>query len=148
MGNICRSPTAEGCMTRHIKQQDVAHLFEIDSAGTIGYHVGEAPDSRSQQYALTMGVDLSLQKSRKVSDKDFFDFDHLIAMDHDNLNSLKSSQPQNSTAKLSLLTDWLEKPDYADVPDPYYGSGDGFKIVFDLVDDATLSLLEQLKHRS
>jgi len=147
MGNICRSPTAEGCMTRHIMQQDVAYLFEIDSAGTIGYHVGEAPDHRSQQYAIANGVDLSEQRSRKVSDKDYLEFDHIIAMDSDNLNCLNSSKPSSSTAKISLLTDWLEQTEWVDVPDPYYGSGNGFKTVFDLVNDATLSLLEKLKPR-
>jgi protein-tyrosine phosphatase len=145
MGNICRSPTAEGCMRHHVQQQDVAHLFEIDSAGTIGYHTGEAPDPRSQQYALQQGIDLSKQHARKVHDKDFKSFDHIIAMDSDNLNKLKRTQPKLSTAKISLLTDWLNESEFVDVPDPYYGSGNGFKTVFDLVNTATLSLFEQLK---
>ncbi len=147
MGNICRSPTAEGCMQYHITQQQLQHYFKIDSAGTIGYHAGEAPDFRSQQYALKHEVDLSWQRARKVELIDYLNFDYVIAMDRENLWNLNQSKPSESKADLSLLTDWFPGTSFIDVPDPYYGEGDGFETVFNLVNEATLRLLEALKNK-
>ena len=88
MGNICRSPTAEGSFRSIVSKQDLSDRFEIDSAGTHAYHIGNPPDSRSQQTAREYGIDLSRQRARKVHESDFYSFDHIIAMDTDNINIL------------------------------------------------------------
>ncbi len=144
MGNICRSPTAEGCMKSHIIKNNQQTLFEVDSAGTIGYHSGEAPDLRSQDEALKNKIDLSQQKARQVLATDFSKFDYIVAMDKENLLNLMKIKPEHTIAKLSLLTDWLDDTTFVDVPDPYYGGGNGFTTVFNLVEAATGSMLQQL----
>ena len=144
MGNICRSPTAEGCMKKHLEDNQLTKQFLIDSAGTTAYHKGEPADSRSQQQALKHGIDLSKQRARQVTLEDFHQFHQIIAMDQANLSDLKKMQPKGATATLSLLTQWFPESNFVDVPDPYYGKGDGFKTVFDLIEQSTLKLLQNL----
>ncbi|MRW83813.1 low molecular weight phosphotyrosine protein phosphatase [Pseudoduganella sp. FT26W] len=145
MGNICRSPTAEGVFRQRVAAAGLAHRFVIDSAGTHGYHVGEAPDARSMEYALKRGYDLSAQRSRKVAAQDFEDFDYLLAMDHDNLKLLQAACPPQHRHKLGLMMSHATRSGADAVPDPYYGGGRGFDVVLDYLEDAADGLLAHLK---
>lgn len=144
MGNICRSPTAEGCFHKQLVDNNLLNQFDVDSAGTIAAHVGEQPDPRSRATALSKGVDLSCIRARQVVEADFYLFDYIIAMDSDNLNKLKHIQDNTSTARLSLLLSWDENTTLTDVPDPYYGGSNGFVDVFNLIESATLALIKKL----
>jgi protein-tyrosine phosphatase len=136
-GNICRSPTAEGVLRELSRQEGVS--VHVESRGTHDYHVGEAPDERAQHHAKRRGYDLSAQRARHVSRRDFEDFDLVVAMDRGHLNLLRKICPSHLQAKIRpLLAD-------ADVPDPYYGGPDGFERVLDLVEEACRSLLAEIK---
>lgn len=137
MGNICRSPTAEGVFRKLIADQGTAHRFEVDSAGTHAYHVGEGPDARAQQTARSRGVDLSFIRARKFNSNDFEAFDYIFAMDSDNLSILQSACPSEHQHKVQLFLDHANNFSERDVPDPYYGGQNGFEHVFDLVEDAS-----------
>ena len=145
MGNICRSPTAEGVFRKRVGDAKLAHAIHIDSAGTHAYHIGEPPDMRSQQYAARRGYDLSIQRARKVSAEDFILFDHVLAMDHDNLDRLKSACPPQYAHKLALFMEYARHHDSKVVPDPYYGGGNGFELVLDYIEDASDGLIEVLQ---
>ena len=147
MGNICRSPTAEGVFRHHVEKHGLSDHFEIDSAGTGAWHVGSAPDSRAQQAALARGIDLSGLRARKVETQDLDYYDLVIAMDRDNqerLNGMASSQQQH---KVKLLLEYSDNPAEIEVPDPYYGGEHGFVLVLDLVEEACARLLETLRPR-
>ncbi|MBI3714302.1 MAG: low molecular weight phosphotyrosine protein phosphatase [Burkholderiales bacterium] len=144
MGNICRSPTAEGVFRALVEQADRTREFEIDSAGTHAYHVGEPPDMRSQEYALRRGVDLSRQRARQVCDEDFARFDVILAMDHDNLRLLQRQCPAQHQHKLKLMMSYASHSPSDVVPDPYYGGGRGFDTVLDYLEDAAQGLLQTL----
>jgi len=137
MGNICRSPTAEGVFNKVIKDMGKHDHFLVDSAGTHAYHIGEPSDSRSQQTARGRGVDLSNIRARKVAPVDFEYFDHILAMDSDNYQLLMSASPSEHQHKVELFLDYAPKRSEQDVPDPYYGGANGFEHVFDLVEDAS-----------
>ena len=141
MGNICRSPTAEGVFRHVVKKRNLQDQIKIDSAGTHAYHIGEPPDSRSQATAKSQGVDLSAQRARKVEADDFERFDYVIAMDRSNYENLKELASQNQQEKLHLFMDFTSEWDNTEVPDPYYGGSDGFKNVFDMVKSASEGLL-------
>ena len=149
MGNICRSPTAEGVFRHVVKQAGMQDNIMIDSAGTHAYHIGESPDKRSQAKAKEHGVDLSNQKARKALAKDFERFDYIIAMDRSNYEDLKSlTRNQEQSQKLSLFMDYADNWNNTEVPDPYYGGSNGFQEVFDMVTSASEGLLEHIKkHR-
>jgi protein-tyrosine phosphatase len=139
MGNICRSPTAEGVMRRLI--DDAGLDIEVDSAGTGDWHVGEPPDERAALAARRRGVTLE-GAARQVRPADFRRFDVIVAMDHRNLGELLALAPDDETAaKVRLLV-----PD-ADVPDPYYGGDHGFETVLDMVETACRELLDELRAR-
>jgi protein-tyrosine phosphatase len=144
MGNICRSPTAEGVFRHVVKERNLQDVVKIDSAGTHAYHIGESPDSRSQATAKSRGVDLSAQRARKVEAIDFERFDYVIAMDRSNYENLKDLATIEQQEKLYLFMDFTSAWDNAEVPDPYYGGGDGFKNVFDMVQSASEGLLETI----
>lgn len=146
MGNICRSPTAEGVF-RHLAEARSFGALRIDSAGTHAYHAAEPPDSRAQTAALARGVDLSGQRARAVRDQDYFDFNYILAMDEDNLRALKERRPENATATLRLFLEFSNSED-GDVPDPYYGGLNGFERVLDLVEDASTGLLKYVMRES
>lgn len=137
MGNICRSPTAEGVFTHLVEQQGTRERFLIDSAGTHAYHVGEQPDTRAQQTARQRGIDLSYIRARKFSHNDFDMFDHILAMDIDNFEILLDACPPEHRDKIKLFLDYAPQREERDVPDPYYGGQNGFEHVFDLVEDAS-----------
>ncbi len=145
MGNICRSPTAEGVFSSLVAEQNVTDQFIIDSAGTHAYHVGDVPDSRAQKAARDRGVDLSNQRARKVIMGDFEDYDFLLAMDDDNYKTLMSSCPDSYKQKIKYFLDFAPDLETKEVPDPYYGGKYGFERVLDMVDDASIGLLEYLQ---
>lgn len=145
MGNICRSPTAEGVFRHRVAAAGLGDVVLIDSAGTHGYHVGEPPDTRSMEYAAKRGYDLSSQRSRKVAPSDFEKFDHLLAMDHDNLHLLEAACPPEHRHKLGLFMAHASSSGSDVVPDPYYGGGKGFDLVLDYIEDASDGLIAALK---
>lgn len=145
MGNICRSPTAEGVFRQRVEAAGMADWIEIDSAGTHGYHVGEQPDPRSMEFALKRGYDLSNQRSRKVKASDFELFDHVLAMDQHNLGLLEAACPAEHRHKLGLFMQHARRSGALEVPDPYYGGGRGFDLVLDYIEDASDGLLDLLR---
>jgi protein-tyrosine phosphatase len=146
MGNICRSPTAEGVMRRLLDEAGLADRVDVESAGTGGWHVGEPPDERATAAAGRRGVTLA-GEARQVRRSDFRDFDLLIAMDRANLRELLAIAPDEEAAeKVRLLREF--DPASAgdlDVPDPYFGGGRGFEMVLDLVEAACRGLLDELR---
>jgi len=147
MGNICRSPTAEGVFKRHVERAGLADIVQSDSAGTHDYHIGEAPDPRAQSAALTRGYDLSPLCARQVSRADFAEFDYVLAMDEVNLRSLRRLCPPEHASKVRLFLEFASETRVREVPDPYYGGARGFEHVLDLVEDASRGLIEHLKER-
>lgn len=143
MGNICRSPTAEGVFRQHVRDAGLASRIFIDSAGTGDWHVGKTPDDRSCRAAASRGYDLSRLTARQVCVDDFQRFDLILAMDHDNLQRLKALQPSNSRAELDLFLRRYNLGEEA-VPDPYYGGSDGFDHVLDLIEQGSKELLKEL----
>jgi protein-tyrosine phosphatase len=144
MGNICRSPTAEGVFRHLVDEASLSSRFVIESAGTISYHAGDPPDPRATAAARARGIDLSLQVARQVRDDDFTRFDHILAMDRDNLEGLIERCPAAHEHKLRLFLPIADGLDTDEVPDPYYGGGDGFARVLDLVEAASRALLNEL----
>lgn len=140
-GNICRSPSAEGIFRRMVAEAGLAHLIEIDSAGTHGYHVGEAPDERSQAAAKLRGYDLSALRARKVTGEDFRTFDLLVAMDRGHQAILTRMASTQGAHKVRLMMSYASGSGYDEVPDPYYGGPDGFERVLDLLEEASRGLL-------
>lgn len=145
MGNICRSPTAEGVFRHMVRRAGVEDQFEIDSAGTHDYHIGKAPDTRAQQAARGRGYDLSGLRGRQVSKADFERFDLVLAMDRDNLQNLLRLCPAEHQHKVKLFLEFSRNFDEREVPDPYYGGAQGFEHVLDMVEDAAQGLIEAMK---
>jgi protein-tyrosine phosphatase len=145
MGNICRSPTAEGVMLERLRRCGLEGVIEVDSAGTHAYHVGEPPDRRAQQSARRRGIELGGQRARQVTHADFARFDHVLAMDSENLALLAARCPPEHAGKLRLLLDCAPELGVRDVPDPYYGAGDGFERVLDMLEAAVDGLLGELR---
>ena len=144
MGNICRSPTAEGVFRHKVEQNNLQDQISIDSAGTHAYHVGNPPDLRAQDAALKRDIDLSSQRARRVSTDDFSEFDYVIAMDESNKDDLLSICPVGLEDRIHLFLDFADSNE-SEVPDPYYGQGRGFEIVLNLVEDASEELLEHIR---
>ena len=148
MGNICRSPTAEGVF-RNLSTELAPQLkLHIDSAGTHAYHIGEPPDSRSQAAARARGVDISGLRGRQVTVDDFRAFDFVLAMDSANLARLQALRPRDARAELKLLLDYAPQVTDKDVPDPYYGGVRGFEEVLDLVEAGSRGLLAEILNRN
>jgi len=146
LGNICRSPAAEGIMKHKIEEHNLAHLFHIDSAGTHGYHQGELPDSRMRTHAAKRGYNLN-SYSRPVKEEDFFEFDYIIGMDDDNIHNLRTKAPDEaSRQKIHLMTEFCKQIDADHVPDPYYGGSQGFEHVLDILEDACQNLVLKIKN--
>ncbi len=148
MGNICRSPSAEGVFRALVSEPGIGMEFEIDSAGTHAYHVGEPPDPRATSAAFKRGIDISAQRARKVQPHDFERFDYILAMDPDNLAILEDMRSPQSPAELGLLLDYCPKLNSDTVPDPYYGGADGFEQVLDLLDTACRSFVDHVSKDS
>ena len=141
LGNICRSPLAEGILKHKTKNLDVV----VDSAGTASYHVGSLPDSRSIEIANKNGIDLTDQRARQFSEKDFDNFDKIYAMDTNNYSNIISlARDQSDREKVDVILNELNPKSYDSVPDPYYGAGDGFQIVYDMLDNACDAIVGKL----
>ncbi|WP_455210349.1 low molecular weight protein-tyrosine-phosphatase [Kaarinaea lacus] len=147
MGNICRSPTAEGVFAKLVHEAGLAEAIEIDSAGTHAYHVGEPPDTRAQRSALQRGIDISLLRARRTRAEDFSYFDYVLAMDEDNYQHLLQICPDEHQEKLQLFLEYAPHLEYREVPDPYYGGTKGFDIVLDMVEQAANGLLDHIRSR-
>lgn len=147
MGNICRSPMAEGTFRAAVTKAGLDGLFHIDSAGTIGYHAGSPPDRRAQSTARKYGVDITAQRSRQVRDSDFSEFDYILAMDHDNLTDLLTRCPEANQEKISLFMSFAPDHPYDIMPDPYYGADDQFDLCFEAAVQASEGLLTAIRSR-
>ncbi|MFP4062368.1 MAG: low molecular weight protein-tyrosine-phosphatase [Halochromatium sp.] len=145
MGNICRSPTAQGVFTKLVIEEGLSHLIEIDSAGTHAYHVGEPPDPRARETAQRRGIDLSRQRARRAIAEDFERFDYVLAMDEANHRALSALCPPGFEERLRLFMDYAPQLEQREVPDPYYGGSNGFEAVFDMVDAAARGLLDAIR---
>ncbi|HEX8980950.1 MAG TPA: low molecular weight protein-tyrosine-phosphatase [Parasulfuritortus sp.] len=147
MGNICRSPTAEGVFRKTVQEAGMADHIEIDSSGTHAYHVGSAPDARARQAAAGRGYDLSGLIGRQVDASDFERFDYILAMDMENLENLHRRCPDEHRHKLALFLTYSTRYKDKEVPDPYYGGAQGFDLVLDMVEDAAAGLLADIRGR-
>jgi protein-tyrosine phosphatase len=145
MGNICRSPTAEGVFTKLVSEEGLHELIEVDSAGTHAYHVGDPPDPRAQRSALARDIVISHLRARRAVSDDFESFDYILAMDEDNYKNLAGICPPGLEHKLHLFLDFASHLESREVPDPYYGGAKGFERVLDMVEEASRGLLEQIK---
>ena len=145
MGNICRSPTAQGVFERLVQSEGVAEHLVIDSAGTHAYHVGNPPDKRSQVAAKGRGLDLSGQRARQVTAADIEEFDYVLVMDHTNLYDLQDLVMESGRERVHLFMKFAERWDVDEVPDPYYGGNSGFERVLDMVEDAAAGLLMHIR---
>jgi len=147
MGNICRSPSAEGFFRRALQQSRYQDLVSIDSAGTHSYHIGHAPDPRAVAAASNFGVDIGRLRARKVSVSDFHKYNLIVAMDRSNFADLQAIQPAGSTASLKMMMQYHPQGRPEEVPDPYYGGTDGFTYMCKLLESATAGLLENVEAR-
>lgn len=148
MGNICRSPMAEGMFRHMVKQAGLDEVVKIDSAGTHAFHIGETPDKRSQAVCAKRGIDLAELQARPVEEKDFDEFDLILAMDWDNLANLQSKAAKRHHHKIQLLMRFASESESATIPDPYYGNLQGFEQTLDLIEDACTGLLEVARRRA
>ncbi len=144
-GNICRSPTADGIMKKIIADNGLSNKVIVDSAGTHGYHVNSPPDNRATATAKANGIDISNLRARMINTNDFLEFDIMLAMDRGHLEFMQQMQPSASKAKIDIFLNYAQNIDEIDVPDPYYGTGDGFQYVFDLIQNGCDGLLKNIK---
>jgi protein-tyrosine phosphatase len=145
LGNICRSPTAEGSFRKLVAERGLTNRIEVDSAGTHAYHLEEPPDFRAQQAAARRGVDISPLRGRQATAEDIDEFDYVLAMDRENFHNLVSIQGARENIRLFL--EYSSNFEEEEVPDPYYGGEGGFERVLDMIEDASLGLLEDIRQR-
>lgn len=144
MGNICRSPSADGIFRDRLAKAGLSDLVEVDSAGTHSYHIGHAPDERTQAAAERRGYDLSALRARRVEASDFERFEWIVAMDDANVSELIARSPTAFRHKIVRLMDFATRHDATEVPDPYYGGAQGFETVLDYIEDGLDGLLVRL----
>ncbi|MCL5425881.1 MAG: low molecular weight phosphotyrosine protein phosphatase, partial [Gammaproteobacteria bacterium] len=144
LGNICRSPTAEGVFRRALERAGMSNAVEVDSCGVGNWHVGKAPDQRAQQAAKRREIDLSGLRARQLSEQDFTEFDYVLGMDQDNLRAMRELKPADSRAHTGLFLDFAGTPG-VEVPDPYYGGEEGFENVLDMIEAASNGLIQHLQ---
>jgi len=144
MGNICRSPMAEGVVRRTAERAGLSSALEVDSAGTHAYHEGEMPDERARKVAATRGYEISDLRARRVNERDFMQFDLILAMDSQNMSFLRRCCPTEHQSKLGMFLDYADSPAENDVPDPYYGGVEGFKNVLELCEKAAQGLVRAI----
>ncbi len=147
MGNICRSPMAEGAFRAAVDAAGLSGRIEIDSAGTISYHAGNPPDRRAQATAKKNGIDISRQRARQVRDDDFHTFDHILVMDHDNLQNLMGRAAPEHQDRIELFMSYAPDHPYEEMPDPYYGEVNQFDLCFEAATEAAEGLLAAIKAR-
>jgi protein-tyrosine phosphatase len=148
MGNICRSPMAEGVFRQLVRQAGLDDVVKVDSAGTHAFHAGETPDRRAQAITAKRGYDITDLRARQVQDKDFEAYDLILAMDWDNLGLLQQMAPKKAHHKLQLLMRFATEHESATIPDPYYGAQQGFDQALDFIEDACAGLLEVARRRA
>ena len=147
LGNICRSPSAEAVMRKLVENQELENLIEVDSAGTIDYHEGEAADKRMQKHAEKRGYKLEHLARGFKPEIDFATSDYIVTMDNNNYYDIVSLDSKNLYSdKIFKLTEFKVKINFDEVPDPYYGGSEGFKMVLDIIEDACKGLLEKVKN--
>ncbi|MFQ5995443.1 MAG: low molecular weight protein-tyrosine-phosphatase [Acidiferrobacterales bacterium] len=147
LGNICRSPTAEGVFRALVEGANLHRSIQVDSAGTHAYHLGEPPDPRAQAAAARRGIDLAPLRGRQTTQEDFLEFDYILAMDRTNLAFLRQQCPQSLQHKIRLFLDFAPAYPDKDVPDPYFGGTAGFDRVLDIIEDAATGLLSDIRGR-
>jgi protein-tyrosine phosphatase len=147
LGNICRSPTAEGVFRAQVAAAGLSDVISIDSAGTAAWHIGKAPDQRAQAAASRRGYDLTELRGRQVAVADFGEFDFILAMDRSNLADLQAQCPAEHRPKVRLFLSFSSQWQDHEVPDPYYGGAEGFDHVLNMVEDAGIGLLEVIRAR-
>ncbi|MGF1606076.1 MAG: low molecular weight protein-tyrosine-phosphatase [Rhodothalassiaceae bacterium] len=143
LGNICRSPMAQGALEQWARRSGRSDLI-VASAGTAGYHIGEAPDRRAQAIAREFGVDISMQTAAQLAPEDFYRYGHIVCMDRQNLAAAQRICPPDATAQLSLLLSHGAGGHGEEVPDPYYGGDDGFHRVWTMINDAVEGLMKRV----
>ncbi len=146
-GNICRSPTAHAVFRERVRAAGLADRIDVDSAGTHGYHVGQAPDRRAREAAARRGYELGNLRARQLDPSDLLTFDYVLAMDGLNLATLEDLAFPNGRAEIARLLDYVAEAIGQDVPDPYYGARNGFEEVLDLVESGADRLLEHVRER-
>ncbi|HEC90614.1 MAG TPA: low molecular weight phosphotyrosine protein phosphatase [Alphaproteobacteria bacterium] len=146
MGNICRSPSAEGVFRGLVESEGLERTIGVDSAGTHAYHNSEPPDPRSMEAARRRGIDISRQRARRAHPVDFQRFDYVIAMDRENYAHLATVCPPGEEHRLKLFLDFAPELERQDVPDPYFGGSGGFEVVLDLIEAAAKGLLEHIRN--
>ena len=146
-GNICRSPAAEAMLRHHLKEAGLEQKYDICSAGTHGYHVGERPSQRGFEVARSYGISMEGMTARKVQLQDFDRFEHIIAMDQGHLDILERLRPAQSKARLSLYSEYCTENDIIDVADPYYGTIDDYYEVWRILEDGTKGLIKFLEEQ-
>jgi protein-tyrosine phosphatase len=147
MGNICRSPTAEGVFRKLVIEAGLEQQIEIDSAGTHAYHVGEPPDARAQEAARRRGIDISGLRGRRATRADFERFDYVLVMDEENYDNLLDICPPEHEQKLQLFLEYAPQRPEREVPDPYFGGAAGFDRVLDMIEEAAQGLLDHIKRQ-
>ncbi len=148
LGNICRSPLAEGLVRHRLEEAGLGHRVELDSAGTGDWHVGHPPDRRTIQNAADNGLDLSDLRARQLRPADFHHYDWILCADASNLADVRARAPADATARSALLLDWAGVGEGAEIPDPYTGGPEAFEHVWTLVDGAARRVVERLADRS
>ena len=144
-GNICRSPTAEGVFRELIAREKLVDHIDVASAGTHGWHVGNPPDPRSIEAALRRGVDIRSQRARQFKAADYDSNDYVLAMDEENMRFMKPVYSDDARAHLAKFLSFAPHLNGDDVPDPYYGEGNGFEIVLDMIEAASDGLLADIR---
>lgn len=147
MGNICRSPTAQGVFQSLVSEAALTEHIHVDSAGTHAYHVGEPPDARAREAALRRGVDLGDQQARRLTPTDFEAFDYVVAMDQGNYEDMSQLCEAELLAKLRLFLEFAPELGMLEVPDPYYGGATGFERVLDLIEAGAKGLLAEIRQQ-
>ena len=146
MGNICRSPAAEGIFRKFAENANLGKQITVDSAGTIDYHSGELPNARMRKHALTRGYDLDSRARQFNPKKDFIDFDYIITMDNDNYSNITNLDHKNQYSnKILKMADFISDKNVREVPDPYYGGSEGFEFVINILEDGSKNLLTKIK---
>ncbi|MDG2141538.1 MAG: low molecular weight phosphotyrosine protein phosphatase [Gammaproteobacteria bacterium] len=143
LGNICRSPVAQGVLVKLVKDQELEHLVEVDSAGTGDWHIGSKPDLRAIQASAQRGYDIDHLRARQVKDIDFSHFDYILAMDQSNIRELERRAPAECNTVPQLILGYIQT-EQKDVPDPYYGGAEDFELVLDLVEEACIEFLKRV----
>lgn len=144
-GNICRSPTAEGVFRKMVAEAGLTKEITVDSAGTQNFHSGESPDPRSIEAAEARGYEMTGQSARRVHERDFHKFDLVLAMDREHLHHLTAMAPGDTYERVKLFLSYALKTNVQEVPDPYYGGGEGFDNVLDLIEDGSRGLIEAIQ---